>query len=155
MISFSCIIVGVVNDSYSDLLFQIRLRDSLAPHTGFAAAMLFTGTHQVFPVLILIRHYRPFSGGFSWLWTNKEAMPLGCPEKNRKNVWILIWGVCLGSYSPLIFRVTRPSSASSRSAPVSRDLGDCSNYIKFFLALKLVLEDTLFLKQIWTGTELR
>lgn len=48
MISFSCIVMGVVNDSYSDFLFQIRLGDSLAPHTGFAAvtshATLFTGT---------------------------------------------------------------------------------------------------------------
>lgn len=45
--------MGVVNDSYSDFLFQIRLGDSLAPHTGFAAvpsyATLFTGTDP--PVL--------------------------------------------------------------------------------------------------------
>lgn len=61
----------------------------------------------------------------------------------------------MGSYSPLIFRVTRPSSAPSRSAPVGRNLGDYSNYIKSFPAFKLVLEDTLFLKQIWTDAELR
>lgn len=66
---------------------------------------------------------------------------------------------CLSSCSPLIFRVKRPLSAPSRSAPVGRNLGGCSYCIKFFLALEsyseLVLEETLLLKQIWTDTELR
>lgn len=47
MISFSCIIRGVVNDYCSDFLFKIRLKEfmSLTPHVVFMAvisyAMLF------------------------------------------------------------------------------------------------------------------
>lgn len=75
----------------------VLLLSPLMPHS------LLVQTHQFFPeaVLILIRHSRPFSAGFSWLRSNKEAVPLGCPEKNIENVWTLIWGIFWGSFLPL------------------------------------------------------
>lgn len=116
MTSFSGIIMGIVNDYYSDFLFKMRLKRVCVSHSPHCFRCCHLLCHTLYGTFVWYRPtgslLRPFDsdkalqnqtvfGGFSWLWSNGEAMPLGCPEKNIKNGWTLGLGVWWRFFFPL------------------------------------------------------